>query len=130
MFKRARRARRRVGFSTSGVGIHASSMAIEAKKDLLETEEFEPTMLDLLDLDSLFSLLSPISSRFSKEKKGDMDVSNALSVVSLGVGAATMFGSRTIGIQACVEAFTRAFDLLGSRAFRKFAAPLVGLMST
>lgn len=116
-----RRAATKGKFSggTAGVGLRASEAA---------NGSMEVSVLDLFDLERLvsFNKKSAASTSSSKEEEGD---ASTLSVVSLGVGAITMFGSRAVGVRGFVEAIARACDILGSKEARKWAGPVIGVLS-
>jgi mitofusin len=82
------------------------------------------SILDLFDLERL----NPFNAA-SKSVTEDVEAAGALSVVSLGVGAITMFGSRAVGVRGFVEAVARVADILGSPHARKWAGPVIGVLS-
>ncbi|PKI83163.1 mitofusin [Malassezia vespertilionis] len=49
--------------------------------------------------------------------------------ISLGLGALTLAGTRSLGIKSAIEAFVRVTDILGSRTARRWAPPIVLLAS-
>lgn len=101
------------------------------------TSEVEITSLDLVDFDRLLSLGTAawthpstwsLNKSASKER-ALVEAGSAVSAVSLGLGAVTMFGTRVVGVKSVIEAVTSLFELLGSKAARKWAAPIAGVLS-
>ena len=96
--------------------------------------DVEISLMDLFDLERLISLPSSLSSftpPFNKKLDSGsaiVEASSALSVISLGAGALTMFGSRIVGLKSIVEAITTACEVLGSKAARKWAGPIAGVL--
>lgn len=86
------------------------------------------SVLDLFDFERLFPFKS--SPEQKKVDDADIEAAGALSVVSLGVGALTMFGSRAVGVRGFVEAVARTCEILGSPSARKWAGPVIGVMSS
>ena len=97
--------------------------------------DVEISFMDMFDVDRLLSFPSSLSfSLPGHSNKHDtsialVEASSALSVISLGAGALTMFGSRVVGLKSAVEAVTTACEVLGSKAARKWAGPIAGLLS-
>lgn len=124
--------------SSSGSGGAGKQTA--AHLHLQQPGDIEVTSLDLIDFDKLLSLgttawkhpssWSLMGSNNSKaDSKALVEAGSAVSVLSLGVGAVTMFGTRVVGVKSVIEAVTSLFELLGSRAARKWAAPVAGVLS-
>jgi mitofusin len=119
---------------------HSASALTEAERQLVKfsaaTSEIELSFLDLLDVDRLLrlgrsSLLMSPKSTLAGDigSKALVEAGSALSMASLGVGAITMFGTRVVGVKSVIEAITSLCELLGSRAARKWAGPIAGVMS-
>ncbi|KAJ3481276.1 hypothetical protein NLI96_g7767 [Meripilus lineatus] len=53
----------------------------------------------------------------------------ALSVVSVGLGALTMVGGKTLGVRGLIEGMVRVTDLFGNETVRKWAAPVLGAVT-
>jgi len=119
---------------------HSASALTEAERQLVKfsaaTSEIELSFLDLLDVDRLLrlgrsSLLMSPKSTLAGDigSKALVEAGSALSMASLGVGAITMFGTRVVGVKSVIEAITSLCELLGSRAARKWAGPIAGVMT-
>lgn len=87
-------------------------------------DTIEISIMDLFDLERLL----PFQSKQSAEDI-EAETAGALSVVSLGVGAVTMFGSRAVGVKGLVDSIARVCEVFGSAQARKWAAPVVGVLS-
>lgn len=105
--------------ATSAVGLNLAGAAFGLNNDTVEI-----SIMDLFDLERLL----PFQSKQSAEDI-EAEAAGALSVVSLGVGAVTMFGSRAVGVKGLVDSIARVCEVFGSAQARKWAGPVVGVLS-
>lgn len=122
MFAKRRRGVGRLaarGIST-GLGLGSAGLGTA-----WTASEFEVTLLDLFNLERIYTSSSAKKALTAPEDEGGELA--AVSVVSVGVAALGMFGSRVIGIKGAVEAVASVLDILGSQAARKWAGPVVGI---
>ncbi|KAK9900712.1 hypothetical protein P389DRAFT_16486 [Cystobasidium minutum MCA 4210] len=110
----------------------------QAQYQLSSRAEIELSFMDLFDTDRLLSLGTYLHVGGGQGKSSNalisshdavVEAGSALSVVSLGVGAVTMFGTKVVGLKSVIEALTSLTELLGSKAARKWAGPLAALAS-
>lgn len=138
MFRKRREAlqKKREGQSSKSKATKEKEQQVQ---HLSSRGEIELSFMDLFDLDRLLSLGNLLhtgsSSNASSSKAlvsssdAVIEAGSALSVVSLGVGAVTMFGTKVVGLKSVIEALTSLTEVLGSKAARKWAAPLAALAS-
>jgi mitofusin len=120
MFAKRRRAQAMRRPTGAGVGLSTPSSLAPSTPDV------EVSFLDLFDLERLL----PVSkSRKAIDAAVEEDAAGALSVVSLGVGAQPKFGSRAVGVKSLVESIAHVCDVLGSPRARKWAGPIIGVLS-
>lgn len=62
-----------------------------------------------------------------KDHEEEMSLVNSFSV---GMGALTLVGGKAFGAKSAVEAFVRVSDMLGSKAFRRWAMPVFVVASS
>ena len=79
---------------------------------------------DLFDVQHHLSFLTA-----PREGKSEKEETSLVPSMSIGLGALTLVGSRSLGIKTAIEAFVRLTDILGSRAARRWAAPVLLLVS-
>jgi len=147
MFRKRREAmqKRRDGIAAAA----AAQKKTKQQKEKLQQEqqlsirgEIELSFMDLFDTDRLLNLGSYLhvgggggssnngkSTSLISSRDAVVEAGSALSVVSLGVGAVTMFGTKVVGLKSVIEALTSLTELLGSKAARKWAGPLAALAS-
>ncbi|GAK67368.1 transmembrane GTPase fzo1 [Moesziomyces antarcticus] len=58
------------------------------------------------------------------------DEMSLVSPVSLGLGALTLMGSKALGAKTAIDAFVRVSDLVGNPTARRWAAPVLAVVST
>ncbi|QRV92059.1 mitofusin 1 GTPase, involved in mitochondrila biogenesis [Ceratobasidium sp. AG-Ba] len=101
-------------FSRRGRGAAASGAGIGLSK----TPEFrESTAADVFDFEHFLETYIVVPSG----EKTVEDKTTALSLASLGLGAATVVGGKTFGLRSIVQ----AVDLLGNKNVRAWAAPVL-----
>lgn len=124
MFSRRREALKKAARGKASLAQHSFA---------LKHNDIELSVLDMLDLDRLLALPTTLANQGRAAAKGNALIeatsASALSAVSLGVGAITMFGTRIVGIKTIIEAVTTLTDILGSRAARKWAGPAAAALS-
>lgn len=124
--KRSKGLKSRRTSSTSGAivagGIHGLGIGLAQRPELLET-----SFLDLFDAHHQFWV------HFGDDKADSADsddmAPSALSVVSVGLGALTMVGGKTLGARGLIEGIIRISDMLSNETARKWAAPVVGAVT-
>ncbi|PWY97852.1 hypothetical protein BCV70DRAFT_202342 [Testicularia cyperi] len=65
-----------------------------------------------------------------KGADGGDDELSLVSSVSLGLGALTLVGGKTLGAKTAIDAFLRISDLIGNPTARKWAGPVFAIVST
>lgn len=100
---------RRESTAFAGLGVNPDVVAVR--------------LSDLFDVAHQVSVIVGSSS-----KKTDEEDKALVSGMSLGIGALTLVGSNSLGVKTAVEAFVRVTDILGSRAARRWAAPVLLLL--
>lgn len=111
-----------LGLSTSA----APSKSLTLASSPSAGNDIEISFLDLFDLERLWPHLSATGEGKSLE---EIETMGAVSVSTIGVGALTMFGSRAVGVQSFVETVAKVADFAGSKTARKWAGPVVGVLS-
>ncbi|KAF8515272.1 transmembrane GTPase fzo1 [Gautieria morchelliformis] len=101
-------------------GTHGLGLGLAQRPELLEI-----TFFDVFDVRHHFSVHFGDGSDAKSAEEEDSQVT-ALSVVSVGVGALTMVGGKTLGARGIIEGIVRITDLLGNETVRKWAAPVIG----
>jgi mitofusin len=98
-------------------GMHGLGIGLAQRQEMLEI-----TFFDVFDVRHHFA------SHFGEEegKAEHESPATALSVVSVGVGALTMVGGKTLGIRGLIEGFMRLTNILENETVRRWAAPVVG----
>ncbi|KAF8527015.1 hypothetical protein BU17DRAFT_82549 [Hysterangium stoloniferum] len=102
-------------------GLHGLGIGLAQRQDMLEI-----TFFDVFDVRHHFA------SHFGEgENKSVEDESpaTALSVISVGVGAITMVGGKTLGVRGLIEGFVRLTNILENETVRRWAAPVVGAVT-
>lgn len=120
--KKSRRQSKR--FSTGGAvvagGAYNLGIGLAQRQDLLET-----TFFDIFDVQHQFWVTFG-----EKGVSVDEDPNlTALSIASVGLGALTMVGGKTLGVRGLIEGIVRVTDLFGNETARKWAAPVLGAVT-
>lgn len=68
-------------------------------------------------------------SFITRESKEEDEKNSLVPSMSIGLGALTLAGSRSLGVKTAVDAFVRITDILGSRTARRWAGPVLLLVS-
>lgn len=116
--KKARRNSRNLhtGAVVAG-GAYGLGIGLAHRPDMLET-----TFFDIFDVSHQFWL------HFGDKNNTEEDPSlTALSVASVGLGALTMVGGKTLGVRGLVEGIVRVTDLFGNESTRKWVAPALAI---
>lgn len=125
MFAKHRKARLMSPYrGVASLGLSTSHRPAESTS-VSSTKDIEVSFLDLFDLECLWPHLSATGDA----KLDDAETMGAVSVSTIGVGALTMFGSRAVGVQSFVESIAKVADFAGSKTVRKWAGPVVGVLS-
>ncbi|EPQ54806.1 hypothetical protein GLOTRDRAFT_77565 [Gloeophyllum trabeum ATCC 11539] len=115
-----KKGRRSSGVVVAG-GTQGLGLGLAQRPELLET-----SFLDLFDVYHQFS----VHFGEGKEGKEEEEMSpTALSVVSVGVGALTVVGGKTLGVRSLIEGIARVSDVLSNETARKWAAPVIGAVA-
>ena len=101
-------------------GIHGLGIGLAQRPELLEI-----TFFDVFDVRHHFSVHFGDGSEAKSVEEEDSQAT-ALSLVSVGVGALTMVGGKTLGARGILEGIVRIADLFGNETVRKWAAPVIG----
>lgn len=94
----------------------------------LGAEVIEVRISDIFDAHHHIAMVSGMGSS-GKEGKNAEEEQSLISSLSLGLGALTIVGGRTLGAKTAVEAIVRVGDLLGNATARRWAGPVVALAS-
>ncbi|CAE6525542.1 unnamed protein product [Rhizoctonia solani] len=106
-------------FNRRGRGTGAAGVGI----GLSRTPEYtQSTMGDVFDFEHWLETYILLPSTSDNTKKIE-DSTTAISIASLGLGAATMVGTKTFGLRSVIQ----AIDILGNKSVRAWAAPLLVL---
>ncbi|CDO72164.1 hypothetical protein BN946_scf184970.g16 [Trametes cinnabarina] len=114
-----RKSRRTSGTVVAG-GMYGLGIGLAQRPDMLET-----TFFDLFDVHHQFWI------HFGEGKSvehDDMAVST-LGYASVGLGALTMIGGKTLGARGLFEGVVRIWDLLENETARRWAAPVLGAVT-
>lgn len=125
MFAKRRRGVGRLaahGVST-GLGLGAAGLGLG-----WTATDFDVSFLDLFDLEHVWHSANGTSRKSRKGAEED-DALETGALVSLGVGSIGMIGSRLIGIKGTLASVTRALEVLGSPEARKWAGPVIGVLT-
>ncbi|KAI8986264.1 hypothetical protein BD414DRAFT_488164 [Trametes punicea] len=101
-------------------GMYGLGIGLAQRPDMLET-----TFFDLFDVHHQFWV------HFGDDKSEhaeDMAVST-LGYASVGLGALTMVGGKTLGARGLLEGIVRIWDLFENETARKWAAPVLGAIT-
>jgi len=99
-------------------GVHGLGIGLAQRPEMLES-----TFFDLFDVQHYFSVHFGDHSEKGSEEDSQ---ATTLSIVSVGLGALTMVGGKTLGIRGIIESVLRITDLWENETVRKWAAPVVG----
>ncbi|KZT11784.1 uncharacterized protein LAESUDRAFT_808763 [Laetiporus sulphureus 93-53] len=102
-------------------GLHGLGIGLAQRPDMLET-----TFFDVFDVHHQFWM--KFGDKKPESEEEDAPVS-ALSIASVGLGALTMVGGKTLGARGLIEGIMRLCDLFENETARKWAAPVVGAVT-
>lgn len=133
MFAKRRRGVGRLAARGMGIGL---GLGVAGLGTGWTAQDFDVTLVDLFDLERVYKS-TPVSSSSlinvngvpTEESEGLSD-SGVVSVVSIGLGALSLFGSRAVGVKGAVEMIASVCDILGSPVARKWAAPVFAVICT
>ncbi|GAA5989250.1 hypothetical protein JCM11641_003851 [Rhodosporidiobolus odoratus] len=128
MFAKRRRGVGRLaarGMST-GLGLGAAGTGVN-----WSATDFEVSFFDLFDLERMSGHSASLTGGRigGKGKSVEEDVVETGTIVGLGLGSLGMVGSRVIGIKGTMEGLNRVVQVLGSNQARKWAGPVIGVLS-
>ena len=112
-------AKRRAMPGLVGLGLGAQVLEVQAS--------------DFFDAYHHFTIVTGSSlsqDKNGKKESGSEDELSLVSSVSLGLGALTLMGSKTLGAKTAVDAFVRISDLVGNPTARRWAGPVFAVVST
>lgn len=71
------------------------------------------------------------NKKYNKEGKeiDEEDESSLVNRLSLTAGALTLVGGKTLGVRSAIESLTSVMDLVGNKTARKWAAPVIGVVT-
>ena len=114
----ARGASTGLGLGQAGLGINWTA------------SDFDVSFFDLFDLERMYSHGNFLSGNKGQKMIESDDVVEKGTLVGLGLGSLGMVGSRVIGIKGTMESLNKIVQLVGSKAARKWAGPVIGVLST
>jgi mitofusin len=88
---------------------------------------------DLFDLPHVFKVVAGRSAADEERgsKKAALEQESSLTGgLTLGLGALTLVGGKTLGAKTAIEAFVRLSDLVGNPTARRWAGPLLAIATT
>ena len=100
-------------------GVHGLGIGLAQRSELLEV-----TFFDVFDVRHHLSVHFGDGSEAKSIEEEDSQAT-ALSLVSVGVGALTMVGGKTLGARGIIEGIVRITDIFGNEGVRKWAAPVI-----
>ncbi|EJU03019.1 hypothetical protein DACRYDRAFT_21374 [Dacryopinax primogenitus] len=102
-----------------GIGLAAQPSALDVEfRDIIDMRHYLMR----------FALIGSQDGKSPLHEESDISTS-AISMLSVGVGAVTMVGGKTLGARGLLEGLVRIGDLFGNAATRKWAAPLAGALA-
>lgn len=116
--KNGRRHSRRL--STVAGGVHGLGIGLAQRPEMLET-----TFFDIFDVQHQFLIHFGDSAKSIEDEETAV---TALGVASVGLGALTMVGGKTLGFRGIIEGIVRVTDLIGNETARKWALPVIGTL--
>jgi mitofusin len=125
MFAKRRRGVGKLAARGMGIGL---SLGVAGLGTGWTAQDFDLTLFDLFDLERLYKGGKVKPESITVEE--DVSDSSVVSVISVGLGALSLFGSRAVTVKGAVEAIASVCDLLGSKSARKWAGPAVGIICT
>ncbi|SDA01442.1 BZ3500_MvSof-1268-A1-R1_Chr10-1g02670 [Microbotryum saponariae] len=125
MFAKRRRGIGRLAARGVSTGLGLGTGATGLSSTSWSATDFEVSIFDLFDLERLYSH----GSRLRGKKTHDDDLVETSTILGLGVGTIGMLGSRVIGVKGTMDSITRIFEVLGSDKAKKWAAPILGLIT-
>ncbi|KZS93811.1 hypothetical protein SISNIDRAFT_454256 [Sistotremastrum niveocremeum HHB9708] len=119
------KARRRSSAIVAG-GTHGLGLGLAQRSELLEV-----TFFDLFDAQHYFSVHFGHTDGQSKkvEENNDDSTPSALSVMSLGMGAISVVGGKTLGARGIFSGLIRISDFFGNESTRRWAVPVIGFVT-
>lgn len=106
--------------TTVAGGIHGLGIGLAHQSELLEV-----TVLDVFDFRRF------LATHFGDEEakqhgSDDESTTSTISIVSVGIGALTMVGGKTLGMHGLIEGVVRMANLFENETVRRWAAPVLG----
>ncbi|KAI0754594.1 hypothetical protein C8Q80DRAFT_1350346 [Daedaleopsis nitida] len=117
--KKSNRRSRQASRAVVAGGIYGLGIGLAQRPDMLET-----TFFDLFDVNHQFW----VHFGDGKEESDEATVST-LGYASVGLGALTMVGGKTIGARGIIEGVIRLSHLFENETARKWAAPVIGAVT-
>lgn len=134
MFAKRRRGVGRLAAKgiSSGLGLGTPAMMpVSPSSGNWSVTDFEVSFLDLFDLDRLLSHghLLRLGGKHEKAGQHSDQLIESSAIWGLGLGSVGMLGSRIIGVKGAVDSVSRVLEILGSDSARKWAGPVIGVVS-
>lgn len=126
MFAKRRRGVGRLaarGVST-GLGLGSAGLGVN-----WSATDFDVSFFDMFDLERMSSHSAALRGLKQPKAGGEDDIVEKGTIVGLGLGSVGMIGSRLIGIRGTMSSLTRVIEVLGSKQARKWAGPVIGVLS-
>lgn len=106
-------------------GVYGLGIGLSQRPEMLET-----SFLDLFDIHHHLDTYFGNNKEPGKEHLvEDESYASALSIVSVSAGALAVVGGPTLGVRNVIEGIVRVTDLLSNEAVRKWAAPVLGVVT-
>ena len=128
MFAKRRRGVGRLAARGAATGLGLGSAGLGTS---WTAGDFDVSFVDLFDLERMVGHGNALRGRGGKAHKKllEDDVVEKGTVIGLGLGSIGMVGSRIIGIKGTMGSVTRIIEMLGSKQARKWAGPVIGVLS-
>jgi len=113
-------------FASGRPSANAVGLGLASTYTGIDGSSVDVSIIDLIDLERFMPFRKPVKMLIDID---EAEAAGALSIVSLGVGAVTMLGSRAVGVKGFVEAVARVCEVFGSPQARKWAGPAIGVLT-
>jgi mitofusin len=100
-------------------GVYNLGIGLSQRPDILET-----SFLDLFDFNHHLSM--HFGDGKAEAEEDQEKHATALSIFSVGVGALTMVGGKTIGVRGLIDGVVRVAELFADESARRWVAPVIG----
>ncbi|GJJ15497.1 hypothetical protein Clacol_009775 [Clathrus columnatus] len=108
--------------TTVAGGIHGLGIGLAQQTDMLEI-----TFLDVFDFRRFLAThFGDEETKHQAAEADDDSSTSTISVISVGLGALTMVGGKTLGMHGLIEGVARLTNLFENETVRRWAAPVIG----